>query len=76
MEAIVNKQINNKEFQLRTSFGESNGYGTHEVHIYHYQFEPEHEEKLREICHEENITLIEISNSTIDFDAMLEARKK
>jgi hypothetical protein len=65
MEAIVNKQINNKNFQLRAAFGQCTDEGR-QKHLYRYRFEPEHEKELRTICHEKNITLVEISKKNLN----------
>jgi hypothetical protein len=62
MEAIVNSPLNNKLFELRTVCT----YNKKNIHLYRYRFEPEHEGKLRTICHEKNITLIEVSKKNLD----------
>jgi hypothetical protein len=65
MEAITNKQINNKNFQLRAAFGQCTDEG-HQKHLYRYRFEPEHEEELRKICNDRGITLVDISKKNLN----------
>jgi len=65
MEAVTNKLVGNKDFNLRVAFGrtlsESDNPVTTSVHRYLYQFPENLLPKFRQLCTEKNITILKES---------------
>lgn len=62
MEAVTDKLVGDKDFNLRVAFGktptEHNDPITKTVHRYLYQFPENHLSKFRRLCAEKNITIL------------------